>query len=310
MARTEPLPARPPASPVDAGSIVIPAHNEERVIGPLLTALGGWDGEVVVVANGCTDGTADLARSMGVRVVETPVPSKIRALALGDSHVSRFPRFYVDADVVLGADDVPALSGALAEPGVHAAGPERLLVMDGVGRAVRAYYDVWTRLPGVRTELYGRGVIAVDEAGHRRLAHWREAVSDDLAAAMSFAPAELRVLAEAQVLIRPPRRYTDLLRRRIRAATGNAALHRDPRAPRVRGSGASLGELARLVRREPALLPPAAVFLVTALLARLGARWVRVRGSTTWLRDESSRLPTPRTTPGAVSAAPHLASEQ
>jgi hypothetical protein len=35
---------------------------------------------------------------------------------------------------------------------------------------VRWYYDVWTLLPGTQRGLWGRGVIALNEAGHRRLA--------------------------------------------------------------------------------------------------------------------------------------------
>src|SRR6478735_2382051 len=53
-------------------SVVIPAHNEAQVIEPNLRALlaGVEPGafEVVVVCNGCTDATADIARRVdGVR---------------------------------------------------------------------------------------------------------------------------------------------------------------------------------------------------------------------------------------------------
>ncbi|WP_324649595.1 glycosyltransferase [Georgenia sp. H159] len=287
------------------GSIIIPAHNEESVIGALLTALTAerTDAEIVVVANGCTDGTARAARTFpGVRVLETPVPSKMGALALGDREASRFPRFYVDADVVLGSADLRELGAALRLPGVHAAGPTRHLVMDGVSWTVRAYYTVWSRLPGVATELYGRGVIAVDEVGHGRLAAWRAAMSDDLVAAMSFAPDELRVVDTARVLIRPPRHYRDLLRRRVRAMTGNRQLTRDTGAPGLRASRTGIGTLATLARREPATLPAIAVFLGTAVVSRARARWAVARGNTEWLRDESSRT-APTTLLSATSIA-------
>ena len=285
------------------GAVIIPAHDEEHVLGRLLAVLPASGTEVVVVANGCTDRTAEVARGFaGVRVVDTPVASKVQALALGDSLTTRFPRFYVDGDVVVTAEDLRELAAALDEPGVHAVGPARELVMDGVSRSVRAYYAVWERLPGVRTELYGRGVIAVDEEGHSRLAGWREAMSDDLLAAMSFMPEEIRVVPTARAVIRPPRRYRDLLRRRVRAMTGNQRLARDLAAPAVRGSGAGLGALLTLARTEPALAPGVALFLATAALARLRARWALARGSTAWLRDESSRAPSP-TLPRAATAA-------
>lgn len=294
----------------DTVSIVIPAHDEEQVLGPLLAGLstGSAAAEVVVVANGCTDRTADVARRFaGIRVVESPVASKVRALELGDSLVSHFPRFYVDGDVVLGARDVRALAAALDEPGVHAVGPARELVLDGVSPLVRAYYGVWQRLPGVSRELYGRGVVAVDEEGHRRLSGWRDAMSDDLLVAMSFAPGEVRVVETARAVIRPPRHYRDLLRRRVRVMTGNLRLARDPGAPAVRGSGASPRTLAALALRTPRLAPGVAVFVATACLAHLGARRALARGSTVWLRDESSRrLPSSFPSP-ALTHAPSTA---
>ncbi|WP_413452147.1 glycosyltransferase [Georgenia phoenicis] len=308
MARTDRLGSPAPRAGDAVASVVVPAHDEESVVGALLHALADGETDVVVVANGCSDRTAAVAREVpGVRVVETPVASKMRALALGDRHASGFPRFYVDADVVLGAADLRLLVDALREPGVHAVGPERRLDLTGAGWLVRAYYSVWARLPGVRRELYGRGVIGVDEAGHRRLAGWPETMADDLVAAMSFAPEELRVVAGAGVLIRGPRTYRDLLRRRVRAMTGNRRLARDAAAPPLRPAGGGLTTLVSLTRHEPRLLPAVAVFLGTALLARTRARWAVARGSTVWLRDESSRLPDrqpgpPRTT-GAASTA-------
>ena len=66
----------PPAGAGPRFSVVVPAHNEAAVLGRTLHSLqaqdfAGWV-EVVVVDNGSTDGTADLARAAGVRVVEEP----------------------------------------------------------------------------------------------------------------------------------------------------------------------------------------------------------------------------------------------
>lgn len=307
MARTDTsgtIPAGTGAA--EPGCVVVPAHDEAAVIGRLLQALtaAGPGLEVVVVANGCTDATAEVARAFpGVRVLETPVPSKMHALALGDRHASHFPRFYVDADVVISAADVAALAAALREPGVHAVGPERRLDLTASSWMVRAYYSVWSQLPGVRRELYGRGVIGVDEVGHRRLAGWRDTMADDLVAAMSFAPEELRVVPTTEVIIRAPREYGDLLRRRVRAMTGNRRLARDPAAPPLRGAGGGVPTLVALTRRDPRLLPAVAVFLATAVLARARARWALARGSTTWLRDESSRRVDPPSGPHSTTAA-------
>ena len=110
-------------------TIVIPAHNEGRVIRRLLGQLinGADPGEmdIIVVANGCTDDTAEVAASFGpaVRVLTLPSACKQKALTAGDRAAAGFPRIYLDADLELRADDVRALAAALSQPGVPAAAP-------------------------------------------------------------------------------------------------------------------------------------------------------------------------------------------
>lgn len=268
-------------------AVIVPAHNEERGLPRLLDALAGLDAEIVVIANGCTDATAAAARRYpGVTVLETPVPSKIKALALGDRHSTAYPRVYVDADVVIDAAGVRALCAALTEHGVHAAGPAREIPMEGAGWAVRRYYELWQRLDGVREELFGRGVVAVDRTGHERIGAWPEVMSDDLVMAMSFVPAERVVVPAARAVIRPPRTYADLLRRRVRVVSGNRAA---AGTSGLRRSATGLRQVAHLVRREPRLLPAAVVFIGTAVLAKVRGEIAVRRGRTAWLRDESSR---------------------
>lgn len=285
-------------------SIVIPAHNEGRVIGRLLDALldeapaAGPD--IVVVCNGCTDDTAAVAAARGprVRVVEIPTPSKHRALRVGDEHARGFPRLYVDADVVVGAADVRALSDALAtSPALLAAAPGRDIPLTGCAWPVRAYYRVWQLLPAVREGLFGRGVIAVTEPGHARLAALPPLMADDLAASLAFAPEERRVVESARVVVLPPRTWSDLIKRRVRAATSSAELERF-QAARASGPAAApppsartgTGDLRAILRTRPRLLPGVVVFAVAALAARRGARKaIRTGDFSTWLRDESSR---------------------
>jgi glycosyltransferase involved in cell wall biosynthesis len=69
------LQAEPRLQPrFDAGavSIVVPAFNEEEGLGSVLAALEDWRGrgtEIIVVDDGSTDRTAEIARSAGVHVI-------------------------------------------------------------------------------------------------------------------------------------------------------------------------------------------------------------------------------------------------
>lgn len=285
-------------------SIVIPAHNEGRVIGRLLDALladalaSGPD--IVVVCNGCTDDTAAVAGARGprVRVVEIPTPSKHTALRIGDEHARGFPAC---TWTPTSSSQRPAY-GRWPRPGrqsdLLAAAPGRDIPLSGCAWPVRAYYRVWQRLPAVREGLFGRGVIAVSEPGHARIAALPPLMADDLAASLAFASQERCVVEAARVVVHPPRTWGDLIRRRVRAATSSAELERfqaagasgSPEGAHAPSARTGTGDLRALLRDRPSLLPGVVVFVVAALVARRGARKaIRTGDFSTWLRDESSR---------------------
>jgi hypothetical protein len=286
-------------------SVIIPAHNEARVIGRLLGQLvadaAPDDLDVIVVANGCTDDTADVAASFGppVRVLSIPVASKREALVAGDQAARGFPRIYADADVQLGTADMRVLDAALRRPGVLAAAPERDLALTDRPWLIRWYYDVWTRLPEVRHGLFGRGVVGVNEAGHSRITSLPPVLADDLAASLSFAPQERTIATGARVVVHPPRTVADLLRRRVRAAVGVKQIERaQAQGARIGGAQSPPDATARtrsadllaIARTGPGMPARVAAFVAIAVIARARARWAVARGDySTWLRDESSR---------------------
>ncbi|MFD0656391.1 hypothetical protein [Thermocatellispora tengchongensis] len=156
------------------------------------------------------------------------------------------------------------------------------------GFLIRWYYDVWRELPSVREELYNRGAIAVSEEGARRVAALPQVMADDLVASMAFAPHERVIVADARAVIRVPRRFADLMRRRIRAVTSVTQVVDHPDLPQPPRTGVS--DLLRLARSRPALAHKVVVFAGVAVLAKILARRAVRRGDfTTWLRDESSR---------------------
>ena len=103
--------------------IVIPAWNEQDVIAQILgevhDTLPGWD--VVVVSDGSTDRTAQIAAGCGVVVVDLPYNLGVGgAMRAGYSYARRCGYSYVlqlDADGQHPPAEVPALQAAMAETG-------------------------------------------------------------------------------------------------------------------------------------------------------------------------------------------------
>jgi glycosyltransferase involved in cell wall biosynthesis len=53
-------------------AVIIPALNEERAVGRVVSAIPDWVDDIVVVDNGSDDRTAEVARRHGARVIEEP----------------------------------------------------------------------------------------------------------------------------------------------------------------------------------------------------------------------------------------------
>ena len=88
-------------------SVVIPAFNEEKLIGATLRSIQaagaafaalGWEMEIVVCDNNSTDATAELARAAGARVVFEPVNQIARARNTGAVAAGGDWLVFVDAD--------------------------------------------------------------------------------------------------------------------------------------------------------------------------------------------------------------------
>ena len=276
-------------------SIVIPAHNEERGLSRLLPLLCTYNPnvaqyEILVVCNGCTDGSATVARkfSPAVTVYDLPEPSKASAIQIGNLNARSFPRIYMDADIEISAVSVASLERSLRRPGILASAPARIIDREGVSILANWYYDVWELLPQCREGLFGRGVIAVSEAGYERLRNLPPVIADDLAASEAFSSAERTVDEAATVVVYPARTWPALIRRRVRVLTGTQQSQQMGLAGTSRlRSGRSLFMLAwqRRVALRKVLL-----FIVTAGVVRIHLILVGPHSAPLrWNTDETSR---------------------
>jgi glycosyltransferase involved in cell wall biosynthesis len=275
-------------------SVVIPAHNEAASIGRSLRALrigaGDDDLDVVVVCNGCTDGTAEVARLADprARVIEIPQPSKSEAVRVGNALTPVFPRVHLDADIELTGAAVLELLAPIARGEVLATAPLRRLPRTGCSRWVRWYYDVWEALPQVEVGLFGRGVVVLSGQAQARVEHLSDMLNDDLGMSDAFSDEERAVVTSAVAVVHPPRTVRDLVRRRVRVATGNAQAAQ--LGARRAASRTSVRTLLGLAVTRPHVAVRLPVFLGVYVVAALGARRaVRAGDFETWQRDESSR---------------------
>ncbi|MCP2269101.1 glycosyltransferase [Actinokineospora diospyrosa] len=248
--------------------VVVPARDEGALVGACVrSALVGsadLDVRVVVVANGCSDDTAERAREAGAVVVETAGEGKAAALNVGLGHCREGAVVFLDADTVLTPGTLGAMAAALDVPRPRLVGPRPLLV-EPDGWLARGFAAVWTRLPGVADDVVGAGCYAVNAAGRDLVPAFPDVVADDAWARTRFAE---RVVAGTFLFVLPRgRELVDVVRR---WRDGNAALPESPSASTARN--------LTFIARRPRLWPRLPAFLAVLVLGRRRRGWARADG--------------------------------
>ena len=274
-------------------SVVIPAHNEEAGIGRCLrTLLAGPFGDcldIVVVANGCTDDTADVAISFGprVRVLRTPVASKVNALNAGDAFASTFPRCYLDADVQLSADGLRSMASALSSGQVDLAVPRLRVDLNDRPWTVRAFYRIWTALPYFSQGVASSGAYMLSERGRSAFGDFPDVLADDHFV-VTLVPSDRRALVrEAESVVQAPWRLRDLVSIKTRGFLGERQLARE--SDRLLRPHGGRGAWVRTVLRDPRLWTAVPVYLGVNGVAELRARRRLREADYRWETDASSR---------------------
>ncbi len=163
-------------------SLVIPAFNEERLLGATLERINAarvvfgaaaWDSELIVCDNNSTDRTAEIARDGGALVVHEPVNQIDRARNRGAAAATGDWLLFIDADSLpspeLFTDLVAAIRGGRCLAGGSTvcieAGPAARLISGGwnllsrarrwmAGSFIFCEAAVFRRIGGFSTELY------------------------------------------------------------------------------------------------------------------------------------------------------------
>lgn len=275
-------------------SIIIPAHNESAVIGNTLSGLLSQVDEcdeLIVVCNGCSDATADVARRFAPRVavIELGAPSKTAALNEGDRCAKTFPRVYVDADVSLGKGAFKRIISDLNGGTYLAAAPSPIMDLQYSTWAVKAYYDIWLSLPYCRKGMIGAGVYALSEAGHLRLGEFPSLIADDGYVRALFREGERGVVSGAHSLVRAPINLSWLLRIKTRSRLGYMEL--SAKYPDlIRNEKKDYGIAIFSILARPSAWLGVIIYLYVNTLSRIFAKQkfkdiVNYR----WEKDDSSR---------------------
>ncbi|MDX2132718.1 MAG: glycosyltransferase [Planctomycetota bacterium] len=282
-------------------SVIVPAHNEEAVISGCLERLtrGAQPGdiEVIVVPNGCSDSTAQVARKFGagVQVVELSKGSKPAALNAGIARASGDVVFVVDADVLVDLHSLRAAAAPLRSDEASVAAPALRVDCSTTSRAVSAYYAVWTRLPYVTEGLVGSGVYGLSRTALRALGPFPNIIGDDALVRTSFPVERRRTVSstpegrDACFVVTPPASLRDLLRIEVRRRAADQEM-RELLGASGTAPGRQLALAMRLWRAKQISTFSVIVFVFVKIACRVLYAFSRLRGTNKrWRRDESSR---------------------
>ncbi len=277
-------------------SIIIPAYNEENVIArclaPLLPAAKNKELEIIVVCNGCTDKTAQIVAQFAelVKLIETPIPSKTNALNLGDQAASDFPRFYLDADVVISLESIRKVAEVLNSGGALAAAPQAERKREHSSWIVRSYYDVWEQLPYVQEGMIGTGVYALSKEGRKRFGKFPNIIADDGYVRALFKSNERCTVQDIFSYITVPANTKELLKIKSRSRAGFYQIQE--KFPELKkNEEKKYWKIIFLLQKGIYFWIKLPVYICIVMLSSVKAKNILKKNNyNNWLRDNSSRM--------------------
>jgi cellulose synthase/poly-beta-1,6-N-acetylglucosamine synthase-like glycosyltransferase len=290
-------------------SIIIPAHNEATVVARTLQSIlaNRLDRplQVIVVANGCTDQTADVVRGFAsqVELVETPIGSKVHALNLGDRMARYDLRAYLDADIELSDNALQSVVDAFKDPTIRLAMPRARHTYRGRNPVLAGYYNLWRSMPYVRKGAMGGGFYAIDKELRGRFRDFPAITADDKFMRNLAKPHERRVVEGCYATVTMPQTFADLLKVKTRWTYGNLEL--SAAHPELNENDRQKHEGAlRFLLTRPWLWLNVPAFVFVYVYAQYAARKRFAARQSVWERDDSTRpFPTaPAPTPAHQAA--------
>lgn len=289
-----------PRTPTHRFVIVVPAHDEEKGLAATIANLRSLDYpphlfDIVVVADNCTDRTAEVAKGFGVRCLERSDPARRgKGYALAFAFDALLKDDF-DAMVVVDADNVMSANFLLAmDVRLHCGQSviqsrntvknpleNALTWMLAVGNAIEnTLYSLGKENLNLSCPLRGTGM-CLSSTMLRRMPWKASSVAEDTEYGLSLIGKGERVhfAPEAEVLSDAPVNVEMLAAQRIRWASGNMGLAKNA-AIGIITKGIATGRFAMfdagwsmLIRSKPLLLTASVLLFALALWSGTMVLW-------------------------------------
>ena len=129
----------------DAITIVIPAKNEENTIAEIVKSALVYSNDVLVIDGNSTDKTAEIAKSVGARIINISPKGKGNALCGSIEYIKNPITVFMDADGSHIPEDIPKLVAPILEGKADHVSGSRLL---GGSDELHGTFDETFRLMG------------------------------------------------------------------------------------------------------------------------------------------------------------------
>lgn len=284
--------ALPPHIPTSRFAIVVPAHDEEKGLGATISSLRGLDYppgqfDIVVVADNCSDLTAEVAKTSGARCLERFDPARRgKGYALAFAFAALMKEDFdamvvVDADNIMSANFLQAMDARLrvgqsviqSRNSVRNPLENALTWMLAVGNAIEnLLYSQGKENLNLSSPLRGTGM-CLSSAMLRRMPWDTCSVAEDTEYGLRLIAMGERVYfaPEAEVLSDAPVNVEMLAAQRIRWASGNMRLAKSTAVGMI-VKGISTGRFvmmdagwSMLIRSKPLLLTVSVLLFAAAL---------------------------------------------
>ena len=274
-------------------SIIIPAQNEDSVILKCINKIthnGVYCDqlEIIIICNACTDNTILKLKQYksDITIISTNVSSKTHALNIGDFISKTFPRFYIDADILINFESIKTITHEMFNTKCMAISPMLNLNLNKSSWMVRQYYNTWLSLSYAQNATLGSGLYILSKIGREKFHYFPNIIADDYFVRSHFSANERILSKQTSFTVNAPHNLFCLIKIKTRSLQGNLQLKKMiPAIVKSRNL-----QKTRIMRYFENGYISGIVYILICILIRIRLRLLNLFGiNFTWERDNSTR---------------------